>query len=168
MKNLQRLLLLTFLASVAFSCNREEDPAPRTKTDILTAKSWRIESLTVTPPLPFENDDETITAISDLYNQVFGACLRDDIISFRKDGQRYTVEDMGTSCGGDKIRGFGTWVFSSDESAILLTGGAFVSLLTGSAESWNVTELTDTSLVVTTIIAGERTNYTATYRFTAL
>ncbi|MDJ1484412.1 hypothetical protein QNI16_28195 [Cytophagaceae bacterium YF14B1] len=167
MRQFRQLFLLAILALTVFACSKDDDPAPKTKADVLAAHSWRITGLTVNPPLPFENDDETTTAISDLYNQYFGACVRDDIFNFRSDGT-YTVEDVGTSCNGDKIRTYGSWIMSSDETAVVLTGGGLVSYLTQDVENWNITALNDDTLTATTMIYTESTAYTVTYTFTVV
>ncbi len=167
MKQFRHFLLLALLASTIISCKKDEDPAPATKADMLAAHNWRIEAITVSPPIAFENEDGSTTVVSNLYSQFFGVCVQDDIYSFKKNNQ-YTVEDAGTSCGGDKIRFAGSWIISSDETAIFLTGGGLTTYLTGDSENWTITELTDSTLKATLIISGETTDYTVTYTFSAI
>ncbi|MDJ1472087.1 hypothetical protein [Xanthocytophaga flava] len=168
MRQFRQLFLLAILALTVFACSKDDDPKPQTNADLLVAHSWRLTALSSDKPIPFVDEDDTtvITPISDLYNQYFPPCMRDDVFSFTSDG-KYTIDDVGTSCGGDKISVFGTWFMSGDKDALVLTGGGYISYFTQNIENWTITELNSTSFKATTYLSSSTTAYTITYTFTA-
>ncbi len=110
-----RKVMLLLLTSVLFlgmaSCSKDKDSAPVTKTDLLTSKSWKIESVGV---------DIDKNGTIDQYLDI-ESCLLDDQLSFLKDGTGTYA--AGTElCDGDSgdDQTF-NWAFKENESILNFT-----------------------------------------------
>lgn len=127
---MKKLLLLLGTTTVLSACKKSGDSPTSSRTDLLTAKSWRLSTATVTAggfPVP------SSTFIQD--------CNKDDSFKFNVD--KTLVQDAGASkCNPtDPQTLTGTWALNSDQSK--LTISIPNSPLNGEAE---VRELTSTTL----------------------
>ncbi|MDJ1495083.1 hypothetical protein QNI19_19245 [Cytophagaceae bacterium DM2B3-1] len=174
MRQFRQLFLLAILALTVFACNKDDDPSPSTKADLLASKKWKIQSLTINNPLVLDTVNGQPVAPTDWYNSILGDCEKDDIISFRNDGNKvYTAEDVGTHCPGSTtaIWQIGSWVLSSDETEIYLSNGFIASYYIGYfygisvSETWKITKLDNSKLEVTFPIGDGRA---FTYTFIAV
>jgi hypothetical protein len=174
MKNLRLpFLLLAFV--VAFNaCKKKDDPAPPTKTELLTAKTWKRTGLTVDPRLPA---DTTGTAFlpADLFAyyataSVNGSCINDNTRKFDK-AFKFTFEQGATKCDNrqDQVYASGTWSLSSDENTLALSYSLPISSTIDlyedfglAATNYTISELTATSLKITYIIPTQSATYTFT------
>jgi uncharacterized lipoprotein YehR (DUF1307 family) len=149
--NIMRTIQLASLLAMALvvslvSCKKDE----KTKTEILTSKSWTLKSLTVNPPI---NNPLTMTSITDVYAQM-DACEKDDLTTFKANNT--AIEDEGaTKCVATNPQTRTVnWSFNSTES-----------IITFDAEDWTVIELSENKLVVTYTNTFASTNYTYTATF---
>lgn len=163
MKNLRLLVLLLVLVTAFVSCKKDKDPAPPTKTELLTAKPWKIMTLTVSPQLP---DSIFIKGGTGFVQDLLGfyathnlACFNDNIRTF-KTNNSFTFTQGATKCdtSGEQYAS-GTWSFSTDENSLALTftgntsgkDAAFDWSFppSGNISNYTITTLTSTSLVYT-------------------
>ena len=103
MRNLRLLFLSGFLCTTfLFSCSSsDEDPAPLTKMDIITASPWITDEIIAPDPLS---------------QALFEALFAEYSMSFKTDGT-YLVSIAGIT--GDD----GEWEFNQDETRILFDQG---------------------------------------------
>ena len=155
MKKITLLFIIASLISVS-ACKKDEDnnsTPQKTKSELLSAKPWKITALTVSPAINAGG-----TMITDIYAQM-QACDKDDIYSFKSD-KTYMQEEGATKCDPNdpQVSEAGTWTFSSDEKQIVQTSN-------GSTESSALVELTETKLVISTteVDGGITYTYTATF-----
>lgn len=92
---------------VATSCKDDDDP--KTKTDLLTGKSWSYDKAQVEVSGVFVDVPEH-----------FEACELDNAITFTKAG--VYNQTVGTDdCDGDDTDESGTWKWNSDETVVTIT-----------------------------------------------
>ncbi|KAB2914907.1 MAG: DUF5004 domain-containing protein [Bacteroidetes bacterium] len=154
MKKITLLLVLSSLLCFTACKKDEETSTPqKTKSELLSAKPWKMTALTVNPAINAGG-----TMITDIYAQM-QACDKDDVYSFKSD-KTYTQEEGATKCDPNdpQVSEAGTWTFSSDEKQIVQTSS-------GSTESSTLVELTETKLVIsnTETDGGITYTYTATF-----
>lgn len=184
MKHLRPLLLLCILALTIGSCKKDdkEDPKPEpTKTELLTAKTWKRSGLKVSPVLIVDSTSAGYVYKSDLYEYLGssgGSCLNDNIKKFNSNG-KFSFEQGATSCisGADQIYGSGTWNISTDETSLSLSltyNSQKINLfdrweLFGTGSNYKITQLTATTLEYTYTLEFEDdpTVYTFTETLTA-
>lgn len=126
---MKKALLCLAIASLG-ACKKDSDPvATPSRTDLLTAKSWRLTTVTASLnglPLPASS---------------LPACYLDD--SFKFNADKTVIQDAGaTKCSStDPQTQSGTWSFNNDQSklTIAVTG----SLLNGDAD---IKELSSSTL----------------------
>lgn len=124
-------LSLVAVASVAFlsSCG-EDDPKPKTKTELISAHAWKMTKIKVTVGT---------TSLEDVPE----ACTADDSYTYEADGD-YKFDEGATKCDpSDPQSGTAEWEFKSDETKIEITGsdgGVSISY------SFTILELTETKL----------------------
>lgn len=110
------------------SCGKD-DPKPKTKTDIITAVTWKITKLKV------DTDEGTPEA-----------CFADNEYTFQADGDYKELEN--TKCDpSDPSSTSGTWAFKTNETILTISYTDPDSGFTLSIDK-QILELTDTSLKV--------------------
>ncbi|TVT41295.1 hypothetical protein FNT36_07515 [Hymenobacter setariae] len=141
------LLFLGIAALGACKKDGESTPAP-SRTDLLTAKSWRLTTINATlngSPLP---------------SSLIPACYNDDLFKFNAD--KTVVQDAGANkCNStDPQTQSGTWSFNTDQSKLTISVQG--SLLNGEAD---VKELTSSTLRIsaTPTISGFPISVDATF-----
>ena len=153
MKN--SLLLLALAAGFTFtSCSKDDDTAPQTKTEILTAHNWKITAQTTTvnsnPP-------------SDTY-ALKKDCNKDDFTTFATDG-KLTVDEGPSKCAiNEPQTQIGTWEFTENESKLKMTQN-------NTPVEYSITELTPTKIELTYsqsfTQSGQTNNYTYVTTYSA-
>jgi len=132
---MKKLILLCLGIATLGACDKNSKPAPATtRVDLLTAKSWRLSTITASlggAPLP---------------SSLLPACNNDDTFKFNLD--KTAIQDAGVvKCSStDPQTQAGTWAFNNDQSK--LTIAVPNSLLNGEAD---VKELTSSTLHIYTI-----------------
>jgi len=160
---MKNYLLLLALASSAVltSCgdDKDDDVKPKTKTELITAGSWKATALTISPAVDFNGDG---TPDSDLF-QFSQACEKDDITNFKTD-KTYTEEEGATKCNSSDPQVYtnGTWAFSGDETKITLTPNG-----SSNPETFTISELSANTLKYTQTVtdSSSSTTYTITGTF---
>jgi len=109
-------LLFSMIALLAFTgCQKDDPPAPPTKTELIS-RNWKITAASGTfPPLP----------AVDLLAQT-PACKRDNIVQIKSDGTY--VEDEGASkCNSTdpQTASTGNWSFTTNETKLNILGQTF-------------------------------------------
>ncbi|MGI4869686.1 MAG: lipocalin family protein [Janthinobacterium lividum] len=100
------------LASIALlSACKKDSENTASKTDMLTAKNWRVSAQTTTTTI----NGQTSTS------STIASCDADDFIKFNTD--KTLVDDEGaTKCNSSSAQTTpGTWSFNSDESKLTVT-----------------------------------------------
>lgn len=87
--------VMLLLVSLLVSCNKNDNPKPQTKTELLTQHAWKFSSAT-----------STNAAFQDILTENFANA----IYTFKKD-HTYSISSMNEK---------GVWEFSADETTILL------------------------------------------------
>ncbi|MES2732338.1 MAG: hypothetical protein V4714_11330 [Bacteroidota bacterium] len=168
MKNFRLILLLLVLVTAFGSC-KKNDPAPPTKTELLTAKTWKITASTVNPVVTYYTvptpGDTTYYDVTDFFNfntKLGYACSNDNIIKFSKSPNSFIREEGATLCTpGKSVLETGTWTFNTDETVLALTVPSY------SPDNYTITKLDATSLVLTQTITQSGKVYTFVDTYTA-
>ena len=136
---LLRLSWMLLLTGLLAACGNDDDePAPPTRTELLTGKAdWRFTALTSDPPIPTVSG----TVVTNVFAQL-AACNRDDLYIFRDNG-RFIWDEGASKCDDSDPQVFneGTWTLSADENTIV-----FNSTVGQGTEEWRILELTATVL----------------------
>ena len=98
------LLLICALSFSLNSCDKEDVPDEKTKTELLTQSSWKFKTATANG-----------TDVSN-QNPPFAPCRKDNIITFAINGSG-TISEGATSCTPAENTNF-TWNFTGNESII--------------------------------------------------
>lgn len=151
------LTLATVASSFVFtSCKKDDDdPKPKTKTELLTAKNWRITGDVST----ITSGGNTIT--TDEYAD-YQACEKDDFIKFETN-KSAKFDEGANRCSGNTQTETGAWDFNSDESKLLLSDpdNGPVSI------PFDLVELTDSTLKIRISGSSNGATYSQTYTYTA-
>ncbi len=119
---------MVLFGSVAISCKKTEDAQP-TKTDFLTAKSWKRTAYTTAPPIIVGNN-----SVSDVFNQLRDDCGNSIIYKFEKSGTwTITTPNNCTSASG-------TWKFANNETSLVFI------YANGNTYNWAIKTLTASTL----------------------
>lgn len=131
---MKKHLLLAVTSVVLISCffiscsNKEDTPAPKTKTQLLTQATWKFSSASA--------------AGLDITNNALLTCIKDDITTFVSNGTG-NISD-GTILCSPTTGGNFTWSFQSGETVLSLSA----SLFPGGSGTFNIITLNETNLVV--------------------
>jgi hypothetical protein len=151
-------LLLSLIALGACKKDGENTPSA-SRTDLLTAKKWRVSSLTYTAISVGKITTTDEYALEQ-------ACHRDDFYKFNTD-KTLVADEGATKCSAsDTQTSTQNWDFNSDQTNLLVTSSGYMS--TGSKD---IVELSATTLrlreVHTYISNGATTTETDDITFTA-
>jgi len=154
MKFIKTLTLIAILSGVTlFSCKEEEKTVtpviPKTKTELLTSKTWKMSARTNDKPIKFCS---TCTASTDLYVQMT-ACEKDDTIRFftNSTSKRYAV----TKCTGDQAIVTDLWGFADGEK-----------ILSWESQDYTIKELTESKMVLNHKFTKGSENYDVVVTYT--
>jgi hypothetical protein len=124
MKSIQLLFVLILTLALVTSCKKDDEPeAAPTKTQLLTAKAWKLDKITASG---FD-----VTSL--LGAEVLGE-LGNSNIQFKTDGT-YTSTNRTTNASTN-----GKWEFNTDQTQIILDKGSVGEM------TLDVTQLTDKNL----------------------
>lgn len=151
--NIYTVLFSIVLCFIVSSCQKE-----KTKTELLTGKTWKMSGFNINPGLPNPNGGSPIT---DFYTQL-SACDKDDLWKYNID-KKYTVDEGASKCNASspQISEAGTWTFNATESLLVTTSGTTVTELT-------IAELSATSLKLNITEVKNGINYTFSLTFEGL
>jgi hypothetical protein len=154
---MKKLSLLLLAALALGGCKKNDDanaPAGPSKADLLTAKSWRPSAAVLSV---------TVAGIATPVGS-FGACDKDDIVTFNTD--KSLVHDAGaTKCDAtDPQTERGSWSMPNDSKLNLVLPSS--SSLSGG--TFDIKELSATTLHLVTTETQSGITYTADVTFTAL
>ena len=126
-------LILFIICALSFSlnsCDKEDIPDVKPRTELLTQSSWKFKAATANG--------------SDVSNQnpPFASCRKDNIIMFVTNGTG-TVSEGATSCSPAENTSF-TWNFTSDESMIHFS----TALYPNAPNDVTVVSIRETELVI--------------------
>ncbi|MFD2785007.1 lipocalin family protein [Hymenobacter rubripertinctus] len=126
-------LALAIAASSAFvGCGSDNDPAPKSKSELLMAKSWRVTAQT----------ESVGTATQDTFSSE-DACTKDDLAKFIANGI-FIADEGKTKCDPSDPQQFaGNWALTSNESKLLIT--VFIAAI-----EFDINELSENKMVLTT------------------
>ncbi|PJJ53178.1 DUF5004 domain-containing protein [Hymenobacter chitinivorans] len=158
MKTHFRFPMLALLAATTLvsSCtkDKENQPAPKTKTEMLSGKDWVLTGQTVTPGL--RADDGTI--VTDLFPYL-DDCDKDDLMRYETSGSCVLNEGPSRCEPTSPQQYAGTWSFESNETVLK------TSIQSLGNSSFNLVELNDNSLKLSGIRRIENAEYKFTYTY---
>ena len=136
MKRLQICALSLALIGGIASCSedKKEDPAPKTRAELLMAKSWSVTGET-----------ETVgSTTTDVFADNYEACELDDTFKFLA-GSILTYDQGKIKCDPNEDQSItGSWALSENDNKL-----AFLVFIFG--REAKIEELTDTKLVLSTL-----------------
>ena len=136
MKTLSTYTLAIAMAALTVGCKKDSEPTPPTKTELLTAKKWRVTAASTVTTVG------TNSVTVDEYAG-FPACERDDFRQFLA-SKVLNFDEGATKCDvNDPQTTSGVWDFNSDQTK--LTFGAPGSSFVGQAD---LAELSATTLKI--------------------
>jgi len=118
MKTIKCLVLLAFSLTLMVTSCKKDDKTPMTKSEMLTAKSWKLSS---------SKTNGVVDVLDD--------CDKDDFIKLASNGT-YTYNPGSNKCDPSETTDTGTWSLSSDEKSIIIDG-----------QSATIVELTESKFV---------------------
>ena len=126
-------LAAAFGAMFLTSCSKkEEPPAPKTKTQLISQSSWKFKSVTVGG-----TDASSATQ----------ACQRDNILTFGAAGGG-TADEGATKCAPADLQiNLFTWTFANSETTLNVSNSLITFGGTGNT-SFTIVSLTETELVL--------------------
>ncbi|RZK16447.1 MAG: hypothetical protein EOO56_19910 [Hymenobacter sp.] len=153
---MKKLLLLGFGLTMLGACKKDSEPAPSTssRTDLLTAKSWRLTA---------KNTSITLPGLPPLTDNAIDACDQDNFLKFSTN--KTVVSDEGaTKCDpSDPQTQNGTWALKTNDTQLDITlSGGLVNNGT-----FDIKELSATTLHVYTSATNNGIAYTIDATFTA-
>lgn len=129
-----KTLVFALFVIMAFSCKKSKDEAPpvvKTKTDLITTTSWKVQKLQA----DLNNDGTPETDVSGFTK----ACQLDNIYTFKSNGTGTTDESTTKCNSGDPQSGDFTWSFKSNETILSGNLGFFTG--DGAIKTLNETNL---------------------------
>jgi hypothetical protein len=145
------LSIFVVFAVFAVSCQKE---ATKTKTELLTEKSWLTTAITVNPGI----SGGAIT-ITDLFAEE-QSCVNDNLRKYSVD-KKYSEEEGATKCNSPdpQIVKKGTWSFN--------TGETVLTIIASDTITYNLVELNATTLKVSEQKTLQGAKYTLSHVLTA-
>ena len=128
-------LLLSFVISLSglvlfTGCDKDDpEPAPKTKTQLLTQSTWRFSAIT------WGGTD---------YSSQLPTCYKDNTLKFEANGTGVADEGATKCNAGDPQTNAYTWSFASGETQLT----ASHPLLPGGSNTFTINTLSETQLVV--------------------
>lgn len=141
-------LLAGFAFLVLSSCGKDDpDPvAPKTKTELITAGSWRFSSATVSG-----------TDVSSF----FQTCQKDNVVTFAAAGTGILDEGASKCNAGDPQSTPFTWNFASNETQLFISA----TLFTGGSNTSTIVTLNEAQLIISQQVIVSGTPQTAVFTF---
>jgi len=132
---LASLLILIAATITSVSCKKDVGQSKqKTKTELLTAASWKKTALTSNPAYDWYGDGNYTTDIL----SIMKVCQADDFDTYRSDGTG-DVDEGPTRCDQSDPQAWTfTWAFADNETKLVFDG----------FNEFNIVELTETTLKV--------------------
>jgi len=116
---LAALLILAAWATVAVSCKKEDnEKKQKTKTELLTADSWKRTALISNPAYDWNGNGVSAT---DVLSIMF-PCEKDNFDTYKTNGIVQTDEGPTKCNAGDPQTWTATWVFADNETKLIFDG----------------------------------------------
>jgi hypothetical protein len=136
---MKRSLIIFLLPALLFSfsaCHKSHDPAPKTKTELMSQSSWKFSNATVNG-----------VSVSSSLQQ----CQKDNILTFSSN-LTGVLDEGPTKCnsGDPQTQNF-SWNFASNESMLHIS----TVLFAGGGQDFNIVNLTESQLVLSQMISGQ-------------
>ncbi|TPG67316.1 lipocalin family protein [Hymenobacter nivis] len=149
---MKKALLLLLVAASLGACKKNDDTAPRSNTDLLTARNWRLSAGTTTIAInngPPKTTDDYASAV---------ACERDDFLKFNAD--QSLVSDGGPLlCNPSNPRTqTGSWNFENNETKLTITDPS----IPGPGQTFDVVALSASTLRLHATVSYGSSGTTAT------
>lgn len=118
MRKITSLFMFAMVVLVWTSCEEDkDDPKVVTKTDLLTAHTWKMTGFKVDPPIQMEDG----SMVSDFF--ALDACYQDNAITFSANGDNksYSESEGTNNCfPEDPATSSGTWSLNSTETVLTI------------------------------------------------
>ena len=140
------MIVIGILVISQSACQKDEAPAPKSKTELITQGNWKFAA--------------AVVGTTDVSSQ-FPACQKDNIMTFAAAGTG-TVDEGPTKCNaGDPQTNPFTWSFQSNETVLMMSAPIFA----GGSNSSNIVALNESQLVLsqTITIGGTPQNVQVTF-----
>ncbi|MEO0042754.1 MAG: hypothetical protein RL329_2202 [Bacteroidota bacterium] len=149
------LSIFTVFVLFAVSCKKEKE---KTKTELLTAKTWVLTSLTVNPGIYNAPDKPLIT---DLFTQQV-ACENDNITTYNVNG-KYSIDEGALKCDAQDEQNYenGSWSFNTGETELTTASASGIN------STYTLLDLNATTLKANVSETLQGVKYTLTYTFSA-
>lgn len=121
-------LYISLLLLFVVACQKDEDPTPPTKTELIVSAGWKF-------------DRATAGSYGDVSSYI-DACYKDNIITFSTGGTG-TVNEATVVCAPSTAGSF-TWSFTNNETTLNTSSALFP----GGAVSFTIITLNDTNLIL--------------------
>lgn len=157
MNKLSLIILFVFVSLTWTACTEDDDEKvgdgkPTTNTELLTAKTWVVATITINPPLD---------GVSDFLSLV--PCYKDNRFNFTataKSAGNYTQNEGNEVCDDSKQETSGEWNFSASEKIINISDDE------GGFNNFNINELSETTFSFSGITTFDQ-DYTVTFTYIA-
>jgi len=143
----QFFFLLMGLGLLSLSgCQKNDDPVPKTRTELITATTWRFGAATV--------------GGTDVSSQL-QTCQKDNVMTFISTGSGSVDEGLTKCNGGDPQNNPFTWNFASNETVLHIS----TVLFTGGSNDFTIVALNESQLVLsqTITVGGTAQNAVVTF-----
>lgn len=159
MKTLRLPLLLVLATTLLTACDNhknQELPTPKTPTEQLVGKDWKLTARTMSPALRLADG----RLITDAYAEMPGYD-RDDLLRFEKPDV-YTYDEGPTKRTTDMPQRYtGTWQFSNGDKVLSTKASGL------GESSYDVLEVSETTLKVSGVkVESDGISHTSTFVFT--
>lgn len=146
------ILTVLFITTIV-SCKKDDSTSPKTKTEIISGKNFFMKALTVSPAVSING-----IPVTDFF-VLLPACSTDDFTVYNANGT-VTYDEGLTKCEPDDPQTqTGTWSFTENETKISET-------FDGETQSYNLIELTETTLKMSYSIVEDFGDGEKSYTFT--
>jgi hypothetical protein len=131
------LLAATLTILSSSSCKKDDDPVPKTKTELLTLGGWKLVKgeFRTNPSLPWTDG-----------TGILQPCEKDDVNLYKTD-TNYEINEGASKCTASdpQVYEVGKWAFQNNETELKTTE-------TGSPTSiiWGIEQISETTLILTT------------------
>jgi len=110
-----RLVILSFIIFVSCHKDRDSNPA-KTKTELLTAGTWKYTAATINPAYDYYGDGTTVTNIF----EIMKTCEKDDFETYKANGI-WEYREGPTECDPTDPQDFSLpWSFTANETKLLV------------------------------------------------
>ena len=145
--------LLTGAAAWLSGCGKSSEPAPRTRTELLTGPNWRLTASTQTITRA------GVTATTDFY-ATMDPCIKDNTAKYNTD-MTLVIDEGPLKCyPGFPQTTSTSWTFASNETELI------ISLGTLKASQYHIARLSPTTLEVVKTTSFPNETYVDDYTYT--